>query len=156
MKRLLILSLMLAVCAPVGAQLAVAGKTIKFPTDCLTDQQRYAYCYRAQERVRIVHNIVGRWYKVGITEAQYDNGGNLPDAAYDGGTVFVRLPVLIKNLVNGGDYKAQLTETEWNQFKTHIYEPLQSVITAQLLKYRKKVREAATWSPDFDDFLKDE
>jgi hypothetical protein len=51
-----------------------------------------AWCYRAQEKLRKLHNVMGTWFKDGITEAKWNQ---LPNKAR------VRYP-----------YKAQLTETE--------------------------------------------
>lgn len=39
---------------------------LKFPTECTSAGDRTEYCYKAQEVLRIEHNVVGKWYRDGI------------------------------------------------------------------------------------------
>ena len=46
---------------------------LTFPGNCITSSERTEYCYRAQELLRKLHNIFGKWFKEGITQT-YDEG----------------------------------------------------------------------------------
>ena len=38
---------------------------LKFPTDCITVSDKVAYCYRAQEVLRLKHNAMGKQFRDG-------------------------------------------------------------------------------------------
>uniref|UniRef100_A0A6M3LWY1 Uncharacterized protein n=1 Tax=viral metagenome TaxID=1070528 RepID=A0A6M3LWY1_9ZZZZ len=46
--------------------------TLKFDVACITPETKTAFAYRAQEVLRLEHNIVGKWFREGIKQAEYD------------------------------------------------------------------------------------
>lgn len=46
---------------------------MKYPIDCITPAERTEFCYRAQELLRLRHNVMGKKYKDGkITKEQWE------------------------------------------------------------------------------------
>ncbi|NOY72947.1 MAG: hypothetical protein GXP14_11325 [Gammaproteobacteria bacterium] len=103
-----------------------------FPIDCTSPRQRVEYCYRAQELLRRLHNKVGRWYKTGLTQTQYN-----------------KFPARIKNRL---DYVPQITEAQWKWFLRNMYRKLETAITIELLKNRMLLNDSTQWSIDPSDF----
>lgn len=102
-----------------------------FPDDCDNPRKRLAYCYRAQELLRRIHNVMGKWYREGLTQTQWD-----------------RLPAKLKNKY---PYKAQLTQAEWDDFTNNIFEKISSRIINKLLHNRELVSQAETWQINVED-----
>lgn len=69
MKKILIILLFLSsYCLAAD----IAKQPIKYPGDCLTPSEKTEFCYRAQELLRLEHNIMGKKYKEGeITEIEW-------------------------------------------------------------------------------------
>jgi hypothetical protein len=120
---------------------------ISYPGNCKTNVKRNEYLLIRQEKLRLMHNAVGKWYREGITQAEYDDGINLVDPHYDPPDIVVQLPSTVKTLA---PYKAQLNETEWIKFKNNWWEPRQAEVVAETLKYRKLICQSSTWTPDLD------
>lgn len=46
---------------------------MKYPTDCNTPRRKTEYLYKAQEELRLLHNIFSQWHhKGGLTIDQYN------------------------------------------------------------------------------------
>ena len=104
---------------------------IIFPGDCTTPTDRTEYCYRAQELLRKLHNVFGRWYREGITQ-----------------NVWNQLPVGLRTTY---PYKAQLTQIEWESFFNTTFEPKSNKITEKLLLYRQSLKDSVQWIIDIED-----
>lgn len=104
---------------------------VTFPANCTTAADRLAWCYRALEKLRKGHNLMGTWFREGITTVQWD-----------------KFPDKIKNRY---PYKAQLTAAEWKDFDAVIFRPLFKAIDIALQSARTiTLNDNATWSPDLD------
>jgi hypothetical protein len=104
---------------------------IIFPENCITDASRMAWCYRAQEKLRLVHNGFGKWFRDGLTENQYN-----------------QFPNKIKNRY---PYEFQVNESTWDDFQENIFDPLSQAITDELLIARGEAKESTFWNPDIDE-----
>ena len=102
---------------------------ITFPANCTTEASRMAWCYRAQEKLRKLHNWIGVWYREGIAESIYN-----------------QFPVKIKNRY---DYSAKLSQAQWSDFQT-VFDSFSNAIIEELLKARQESKDSDFWSPDFD------
>jgi len=103
---------------------------VNFPNDCTTDASRMAWCYRAQEKLRKFHNVMGAWFKTGIPEATWDK---LPAKAR------IRYP-----------YKAKLTAAEWRDFKDKVFDKLDDAITTAMLANRALAKDSTYWPVDLN------
>ena len=101
-----------------------------FPADCDTAAKRTEYCYRAQELLRLLHNIVGKWYRE----------GSLPQEEYDS------LPGSIK-----AKYHGSLTKEDWDDFVLNYFEPKSSSITEKLLENRELLKKSTQWQISIED-----
>lgn len=99
---------------------------LKFPINCVSIQDRTEYCYRAQEVLRLEHNVVGKWFREGITEAEYNTLSEKTKAV---------LP-----------FKKQLTKVEWETFLAMIFEPMSSKITVDLLQNRDSLKNSTRFN----------
>lgn len=104
---------------------------LTFPVDCDTPAKRTEYCYRAQELLRLIHNGMGRWYREGLTQAQWD-----------------KFPQRIKNRYL---YTAQLSQADWYDFTQNVFEPISGRITGKLLAQRALLFESTSWQINVED-----
>ena len=106
---------------------------LTFPKNCKTSAERTEYAYRAQELLRLLHNVMGKWYKVGIPETLWD-----------------RLPAKIQNRY---PYKSQLTGAEWQNFLSTFFEPASDKIVAMILTQRALLQQSTTWEISKEDVV---
>lgn len=99
---------------------------IKYPVDCDSPRKKTEWLYRAQELLRLLHNIFGKWYREGLTQVQYD-----------------KLPQKIKDKYS---YKVQLAESKWKQFLNEDFEPRSQKISNQICVQREQLKQSNTWS----------
>lgn len=107
-----------------------------FPIDCTTPAERVEYCIHAIERLRRLHNRVGKWYREGITLAEYNN-----------------LPTRLKNRIA---YTPQINETQWKYFTSRIHDHLYHKISERLSANQQLIKQSSKWAidpTDFDDTL---
>ena len=115
-----------------------------FPGNCNNDGDRLEYLYRAEELLRLQHNVMGKWYTNGISQNEYDNGIN-----YDNRGILVVVQ-LTPNTKLDYSYKSQLTEEEFRTYQAKVERQQNSVIE-EILKYKQKTRETSIWSIDIDE-----
>jgi len=104
---------------------------LTFPVNCDTPRRRTEYCYRAEELLRLLHNVIGTWYREGITETKWD-----------------KLPEKIKNRY---PYKPQLSADEWVEFKYNVFNPISARISKGITSNRWLLRESTEWTINVED-----
>lgn len=104
---------------------------LTFPINCDTPAKRTEYCYRAQELLRRLHNGMRKWYKDGLTQAQWD-----------------KFPQKIRNRY---PYVAQLSQGDWDDFRLNVFEPISMKIMYQLGIQQNLMFESQTWSIAVED-----
>lgn len=104
---------------------------LTWPVDCDTPAKRTEYCYRAQELLRRLHNVMGDWYREGVTETKWN-----------------KLPQRIKNRY---PYKAQLSQAEWNDFLRNVFDPISHRIVTGIGKNRALLFQSTTWDIKVED-----
>lgn len=102
-----------------------------FPQDCDTPAKRTEYCYRAEELLRRLHNGMGKWYREGLTQTQWDN-----------------FPQKIKNRY---PYVSQLSQADWDDFTENVFELISARIIEKLLQQRALLYESTTWTINVED-----
>jgi len=106
---------------------------ITFPADCTTPRRRVEFCYRAMEKLRLIHNGMGKWRTQGLTETQWD-----------------KLPAKIKTRY---PYKVQLTESEWQNYKRIVHRKLEDSIAPILTANRDLLKQETQWDMEPTDFV---
>jgi len=104
---------------------------LKFPVDCITPAERTEYCYQAQELLRKLHNVFGRWFKEGITQ-----------------TAWNKLPQKLKNRY---PYISRLSQEQWEDFVHNIFDLISNKITVKLLQYRQNLKDSIKWNIKIED-----
>ncbi len=70
MRKWLILICLLLITSSVFAK----GLALKTPTSVVTNENKIAYSYRAQEKLRLLHNIKGKDFREGrLTKEQWES-----------------------------------------------------------------------------------
>ena len=104
---------------------------LTFPQDCDTPAKRIEYCYRAQELLRRLHNGMGKWYREGLTQTQWN-----------------KFPQRIKYRYS---YQAQLSQLEWDDFTSNVFEPISQRIIEKLLENRELLTQSTAWKINVED-----
>ena len=104
---------------------------ISYPTDCDSPRRRLEYLYRAQELLRLFHNVFSRWRRTGLTQTQYN-----------------KLPAKIKNKY---PYKPQLTQGDILSFLADDFEPRSQKICSQINIQRGVLKQSTHWTPKVED-----
>ncbi len=106
---------------------------ITFPVDCVTPAERIEYATRAEELLRQIHNRVGKWFKEGITQAEWD-----------------KLPLRVKNRL---PYKPQLTKAEWDGFVSILFLPASQNISEGIVTQKELLKQSTHWTINLGDLI---
>lgn len=104
---------------------------IKYPMGCITPEDRTAFCYRAQELLRLMHNEVGRWWREGLTSTEY-----------------AKLPKLITDKFA---YEGKLSDACLKDFRNNVFDPLNDANVEEILKNRELLKKSDNWDTDLND-----
>jgi len=104
-----------------------------FPANCITPADRTEYTYRYQELLRLLHNVMGTWYREGISE-----------------TTWSKLPVRIQERY---PYKVKLTKEEWADFQLNIFTPASNKIVGAILGQRALLKQSKRWEIDTEALI---
>lgn len=104
---------------------------LEFPIDCETPADRIEYCYRANELLRKLHNVFGKWYREGLSQSAYD-----------------KLPVKIKNKYS---YVPQISRKIWDDFLAVYFDPISKKITAKIIEHKHILFESTRWDINVED-----
>jgi len=99
---------------------------LEYPVNCITPTQRIEYAYRCQELLRLTHNLMGEWYREGITENKWDK---LPEK------LKIRYP-----------YQPQLSSEKWQDFKSGVFEIATNRIVTDMSKQKELLKKSTTWA----------
>jgi hypothetical protein len=103
---------------------------VNFPETCTTDASRMAWCFRAQEKLRLVHNGISKWYDSGLSEAAYS-----------------QFPTKIKNRY---PYKPQLSKADWDDFRSTIFQKVEDAIVGAMHQAIREAEASTYWHVDLD------
>ena len=105
---------------------------LTFPTGCDTPAQRTEFCYLVQEKLRLLHNIIGKWYREGITK-----------------TAWNKLPSKVQNRY---PYQAQLPLAEWQDFLI-VFDNVEDKVVRALLNNRDQLKNSTNWTPNLNEVI---
>lgn len=106
---------------------------ITYPADCDTTEKKGAYCRRALELVRLQYNLMGKWFREGLSKEEYEGLG--------------------EEIKNQFEFKAQLTKSDWDNYRT-MHDVLQNEVVVAELKVRADLANQKTWDSDIKNQLR--
>lgn len=107
---------------------------INFPITVITNAQRQAWCQVAQELLRAEHNVIGKWFREGITLEEYQT-----------------LRAVVQT---GWPYKeGNLPKSEWDRYLKERFEPKSNIINQGICQYKQAIYDAKAYSVNLDDDL---
>lgn len=106
---------------------------ITYPVGCDAVEKKAAYCRRALELVRLQYNLVGKWFREGISQKEYDGFGE------DVKTRF--------------SYKDRLTKNDWQKYR-EMHDVLQEKVVVAELAIRAELASLNTWDSNIKNQLR--
>lgn len=85
-----------------------------YPDSVKTTVDRLAFCYAAQEKLRLAHNKVGSWYR----------DGSIDSASYDA------LPTTWRDSLSTASKETALTAQQWESFKKTYRDAESNILIA--------------------------
>ncbi len=101
---------------------------MEYPVDCKTPAERTEFLYRAQEKLRILHNQVTKWSDEGLTTKEYEA---LPTKIKER---FVDIP--------------KITEARRIEFVNREFEPRSIKISQAIVAQRAQLKASSKWDMD--------
>jgi len=113
-------------------------KTLVFPENCTTAQQRYEYACRAKEEMILEHNLVSRMVQEGLTQEQYDSGAEplRRDPSVPEKTIV--LPVEVKAVIRFTKGEA-LVPDDFRAYVRTSFHPRMEAVHEALAECRKEL-----------------
>lgn len=106
---------------------------VVFPGDCDTPAKKVEWCYAAMSQLHVQHNLMGKWRR-----------GELLQAEYDTLTPNLRADYIFN------DHQPFLPEALFKQFKNTTFYPKEKLIIDQLNTNRDLLRQSVAWPVDLD------
>ncbi len=109
---------------------------INYPITCTTNGDKHAFLMRAQELLRREHNIMGRWFREGITLTKYQALREAVKVAfpYSSGT---------------------LSKQDWEKYQKNRFEKKQARISIAIGQMKSNMFASNAYSPNLDDDITD-
>lgn len=105
---------------------------INYPLTCITNGAKYAWLMRAQELLRREHNIMGGWFREGITLTKYQKLRAAVQIAFPYAT-------------------GKLSSEDWKRYQETRFEKKLDMLMVEVGAKRKLCFESTTHSPNLDD-----
>lgn len=106
---------------------------LNFPATCDTPRKRLEFAYAMNAKLRKLHNAMGRWYKDGLTQTQYD-----------------KLPAKIRSVIA---YTPNITKAQFRDYQ-HNKHPIYEKLVLDFINQSKAVMEdSTTWVVDVNDVI---
>lgn len=105
---------------------------INYPITCTTHATKMAWIERAIELLRIEHNVIGKWFREGITFEEYQT-----------------LRAWVQSRI---DYReTKLTEAEWDTYKEIRFDKVSGKLHEARGQIRGLLYNSTRFSPNLDD-----
>ena len=107
------------------------GLKVRFPANCKTEASKIAWCYRAEELLRIYYNLMGQWSKRGIEISEWNK--------------------LSGNIKASFPFKGSaLTKAEWQDYQDNVHRIKEQAVIEANLASRALAKGSAFWAVDID------
>jgi len=111
---------------------------IQFPPDCTGTTDKYHYSIYAQEQLRLVHNLFGKWHREGITKAEWDEIWTYWADATD-----------IKKAYPY--HEGLLSDELWKKFLDEVFNPRSMRVSREVSGNRSLLKASCFWMPKMED-----
>jgi len=93
-----------------------------FPPGVVTDDQKNEYTRRYDYRMLLSQNFIARWFNIGLSQAEYDNG--VPENLLDPRSQETTLFTITDRLKTEGNFPfvAQLSQADYDRFRAVHFE----------------------------------
>ena len=105
---------------------------IVYPATITTDAERMAYLIRYRQEWLLLFNKLGKWFKTGITQTEYD-----------------ALPLNVRSRVN---YTPQITQAQWDYAKTSM-KTARAAFVGDIQVIQQRLENSTTYNPDPTDLF---
>lgn len=106
----------------------MANILTNIPEDCDSPGKRTEYLYIAQEQLRILHNLFGKWLKKGLTIKEYNS---IPD-----------------NIKSQFKYVEKISQGVFDKFVNSEFTLRSFAITKQLGVEKELLKKSSSWTVD--------
>lgn len=103
---------------------------MKYPEDCNSPRRRTEFLYKAQEELRILHNVFSKWLHEGLTQKEYD--------------------LISREIKNKYPYISKLSNADFAKFKDEIFTPKSDRI-CQKICVQRALLKTSNWLVDIGD-----
>ena len=107
------------------------AETLKFDESCTTPEKKTGFAYRAQEVLQLEHNIIGKWFREGITQAEYDQLAQSKKDAFPYTT-------------------NHLSKKDCRKYQNEMHEPKSQIIIKGITDNRQLLKDSIAWDIDLD------
>jgi len=148
--------------------------TFSFPADCSTPRRRIEFCYRAERLTLLLHNKMGRWYRVTYAVTKRDEMQARVDVDpedEEAQELLVEFQALVEANppITQAQYDAAfpsgifdrikmrypfapaLTEAQWDDFQDNVYDKLDNKLQEAITENLDLMRGASEFMPDLED-----
>jgi len=112
--------------------MAELNSKITFPFDCTTINDKFHYSMYAQEQLRILHNLFGKWHREGITLIEWNSIWLMWEDATE-----------LKKLYPHTE--SELSEELWKKFLDEIFRDKQAKCVRGILENRQLLKASSPW-----------
>ncbi len=105
---------------------------IKYPVDCITDRDKLEGMYSAYEKLRILHNLVNKWHRKGVTAQERT--------------------IIINKFPSLGFIQDQLLPVQqWEQFINNYFMPYHFKILSETGRIRNLMKKSTLFNVEVDE-----
>jgi hypothetical protein len=122
-----------------------------YPPEVSTLWEKTRYIFRAKEKLRLLHNAVGIWKNLGITQGEWDSGINYSETLPEDIERFYQVPIPNGIKTQLGGYVAQISQGQYNWFRNNWHTNRKMMVEVEMLKGRKALLRTLDYDPDLDD-----
>ena len=107
---------------------------ITFPGDCTTDGDKIEYLYLAREKLRLLHNQVGKWRREGLSQVEYDN-----------------IPQKIRDKLPSFAVSIKLSDSDFEKFFQEEFFIRDNEISKEATKSFNEFKKSTRWNIKVED-----
>jgi len=121
---------------------------LEFPPSTPTDQTKFQYTNEYRLQQQMIFNLFGRWFNVGITQDEYDNGIPREElGGFPGDTV---LRTITDRLKVEFPFIAQLPNADYQRFRNTFWAPDKGEASESYVQFSGLSRNGKQFDSDID------
>lgn len=104
---------------------------MKYPIDCNIPRRKTEFLYKAQEELRLLHNVFSKWLHKGLTTEEYE-----------------KLP---KKFRDKYFYIKKLPQIDWDRFQKEDFNSRSDKICQEICMQRAEFKKSTQWPIDIGE-----